>query len=164
MDIFYQKKLFSRIIVLLVLLNLLTIGFFIWKTYFQHEPLLFPKNEKYKDVTAILQRELQLSPQQVTQFNTIRERFFEKEVVLKQIIKAEKDSMNVAMFNKVTDDALIQFLAIKISQNEYQMELLRYEQAKELKSVCSPKQQEQFEHLVIEIRDYFRPDNQPKKR
>lgn len=164
MDIFYQKKLFSRIIVLLVLLNLLTIGFFIWKTYFQHEPLLFPKNEEYKDVTAILQRELQLSPQQVTQFNTIRERFFEKEVVLKQIIKAEKDSMNVAMFNKVTDDALIQFLAIKISQNEYQMELLRYEQAKELKSVCSPKQQEQFEHLVIEIRDYFRPDNQPKKR
>ncbi|MEC4048269.1 hypothetical protein OX284_002410 [Flavobacterium sp. SUN046] len=156
--------MFSRIIVLLVLLNLLTIGFFIWKTYFQHEPLLFPKNEEYKDVTAILQRELQLSPQQVTQFNTIRERFFEKEVVLKQIIKAEKDSMNVAMFNKVTDDALIQFLAIKISQNEYQMELLRYEQAKELKSVCSPKQQEQFEHLVIEIRDYFRPDNQPKKR
>jgi hypothetical protein len=72
--------------------------------------------------------------------------------------------MNVAMFNKVTDDALIQFLAIKISQNEYQMEMLRYEQAKELKSVCSPKQQEQFEHLVIEIRDYFRPDNQPKKR
>lgn len=164
MDIFYKNKLFSRIIVLLVLLNLLTIVFFIWKTYFHHEPLLFPKNEEFKDVSGILQRELQLSPQQVTQFNNIRERFFEKEVVLKEIIKAEKDSMNVAMFNKVTDDELIQSLALKISKNEYQMELLRYKQAKELKSVCSPKQQEEFEHLVIEIRDYFRPDNQPKRR
>ena len=164
MDIFSQKKLFSRIIVLLVVLNIGTIGFFYWKMYFHHEPFLFPKNEAFKDVSSILQRELNLSTAQVTQFNTIREHYFEKEVRLKEIIKGEKDSMNVVMFNKNSDDFLIKKLALKISQNEYQMEMLRYEQAKELKSVCNPKQQEQFEHLVIEIRDYFRPDNQPKRR
>lgn len=44
------------------------------------------------------------------------------------------------------------------------MELLRFEQAKELKSICNDKQQEKFEKLVKEIRDYFRPDNQPTNR
>jgi hypothetical protein len=35
---------------------------------------------------------------------------------------------------------------------------------KELKAVCSPNNSKKFEDLVKEIRDYFRPDNQPKKK
>ena len=46
----------------------------------------------------------------------------------------------------------------------FKMELLRYEQAQELKAACTPEQQERFQNLVIEIRDYFRPDNQPQRK
>ena len=129
-----------------------------------HEPFLFPKNEAYKDVTNVLKKELHLNDKQLKDFNSIRERFFEKEVVLKQTIKYQKDSMNVEMFTKNSNDNLIKLLALKISQNEYKMELLRYEQAQELKAVCTPEQQERFQNLVIEIRDYFRPDNQPQRK
>jgi hypothetical protein len=37
------------------------------------------------------------------------------------------------------------------------------EQAQQLKTICTPQQLEKFDKLVIEIRDYFRPDNRPPK-
>ena len=164
MDIFSQKKLMSRIIIFLVVLNLATLSFFVYKEIMHRGPLLFPKNEAYKDVSSILQKELKLTNKQLEGFNKIRESYFKKEVALKQIIRDEKDQMNVEMFNSKTNDSLIITLAKSISANEYKMELLRYEQAKELKLVCTLKQQERFQNLVIEIRDYFRPDNQPQRK
>ena len=165
MDIFTQQKLLIRTVVVLVVLNLGSIGFFILKEIRpRHEPLLFPKNEAYKDVSGILKDELGLSERQVAQFDEIRKRNFEKQAILKKIIRDDKDAMNIEMFNIKTDEAEIEMFAIRISDNEYKMEMLRYDQAKELKAVCKPEQLAKFENLVKEIRDYFRPDNQPKKR
>ena len=165
MDIFTQQKLLIRTVVVLVVLNLVSIGFFVLKEIRpHHEPLLFPKNESYKDVSRILKEELNLSEQQVAQFDEIRKRNFEKQAILKKIIRDDKDAMNTEMFNIKTDEAKIEMFAIRISDNEYKMEMLRYDQAKELKAVCKPEQLAKFENLVKEIRDYFRPDNQPKKR
>jgi Spy/CpxP family protein refolding chaperone len=128
------------------------------------EPLMFPKNEAYKDVSKILKKELDLTNEQVLQFDEIRKRNFEKQAILKKIIRDYKDAMNMEMFNKNSNDDKIKSLARQVSENEYKMELLRYYQAKELKAVCKPEQLDKFQDLVIEIRDYFRPDNQPKKR
>ena len=115
-------------------------------------------------MSGILKKELQLNEKQAQEFNIIREDFYEKEIELKQKIKDNKDEMNVEMYNKHSDENKIMALAKQTSNFEYQMELLRYRQSKELKSVCNPEQQEKFEALVKEIRDYFRPDNQPMKR
>ena len=78
-------------------------------------------------------------------------------------VRNERDSMNTVMFNKNNNEELVKSLAKRISDNEYQMELLRFDQAKEFKSICTPEQLEKFEGLIKEIRDYFRPDNQPPK-
>lgn len=165
MDIFSKQKFLQQMVVFLVFLNLVIISFLVWKDHnFKHQPLLFPKNEAYRDVSNVLKNELELSSYQVQQFDAIRKKYFNKEVKLKQTIKDDKDAMNVEMFNRKTDELKILFLARRIASNEYQMELLRFQQSKELKAICTPKQQEQFENLVKEIRDYFRPDNQPVKR
>ncbi len=165
MDIFRQQKYVMRTIIFLVLLNIGLIGFFVWRELKpHHNSLLFPKNEAYKDVSGILKRELQLDEKQAQQFNSIREDYYRKEISLKQKIKDNKDAMNAEMFNKHTDENKIMSLARQTSNFEYEMELLRYRQAKELKLVCTPEQQEKFEVLVKEIRDYFRPDNQPTRR
>ena len=59
MDIFSRQKLFIRTIVALVILNIVLIALFILKeTKPGREPLLFPKNEQYKDVTHILFRQV----------------------------------------------------------------------------------------------------------
>ena len=76
MDIFSQKKFFIRIIIFLVLLNLLSISIFVWKSVYNNEPLLYPKNEDYKNVSGILKMELNLDEKQVSKFDEIRERYF----------------------------------------------------------------------------------------
>ena len=165
MDIFAQKKLLVRIIVILVLLNLVLISIFLWKDLsHNHEPELFPQKNDFCNVSVVLKRELNLTDKQEEQTNKLRKDYFEKEKDLAIIIRAERDSMNVIMFNKNTNEELIKSLAKEIADNEYKMELMRYEQAKELKSICTPEQLEKFEKLVLEIRDYFRPDNQPKNK
>lgn len=165
MDIFKQQKYLKRTILILVLINIGLISFFVWRELKpNHKPLLFPKNEAYHDVSTILKKELNLNQSQVSKLNEIRERYYLKEIDLKKKIKDLKDSMNDEMFNKDSHDLKIIALAEEISVNEYKIEMLRYSQAKELKSICTPQQQLRFEALVKEIRDYFRPDNQPTNR
>lgn len=164
MDLFYQKKFAVRIIILLVLLNVGLLGFLVWQKGKKQDPFLYPRNESYRDLSGVLKRELHLSEVQVLQFDHIRADYYKKELELKQQIKDAKDAMNEEMFSIQTDDAMIKNLACTISEDEYKMELLRYQQAKDLKAVCNVEQLEKFEKLVKEIRDYFRPDNQPIRK
>jgi Spy/CpxP family protein refolding chaperone len=104
-----------------------------------------------------LKEELQLSPKQVSQLIDLREDFFLKESKLKKVIKSQRDSMNELMFNAQTDTGLVKAIAKRVSENEFKMEMLRFDQAKTLKTICTPLQMKKFEVLVIDIRDYFKP-------
>ncbi len=165
MDIFSERKNLVVLVVVLAVMNVLGISAFLWKNNFHHHgPELFPNQQDFRDVSSILQKELQLNDKQAEQIKHLRTDYFEKEKELATIIRSERDSMNVEMFNKSTNENLIKSLAKEVADNEYKMELMRYEQAKEFKAICSPAQMDKFEKLVLEIRDYFRPDNQPKKK
>jgi len=201
MDIFTQKKLLVRIVILLVVINIGSIGIFLWKDATKKEQPAQqlhieeykdenrtgypeppprncedrneirkdknggpPQNDEHKDVAHILEHELGLTQKQVEQIRSIRESFFEKEKILEAIIRGERDSMNMQMFNKNTNEEQIKSLAHRVSENEYKMELLRFEQAQQLKETCTPKQLEKLNNLVIEIRDYFRPDDRQNRQ
>jgi Spy/CpxP family protein refolding chaperone len=164
MDIFEQKKLLSRIVILLTVLNLVLIGTFLWRGNFSRPELPLFRGGDYKDVSGILKQELNLNDSQVEQIQQLRSDFFEKEKVLARAIHAKRDSMNLVMFNKQTDEQLLKRLAREVADGEYEMELLRIAQAQQLKSICNPEQLEKFEGLVREIRDYFRPDNRPQDK
>jgi Spy/CpxP family protein refolding chaperone len=162
MDIFAQKKFLTRIVVLLTVLNIFSIGTFVWKKDFNRkEPQLF-RGGDYRDVSGILKKELDLTDEQEEQLQEIRADFFLKEKVLARRIRDKRDSMNMVMFNRNTDGQLLNRLAREVADGEYEMELLRIDQAQQVKSICTPEQIEKFERLVREIRDYFRPD-QPKR-
>lgn len=150
MDIFAQNKLLIRFIVLLAILNIGLMFAFVWTN--QKNKAQVPK-----PLAHILQKELNLNPEQVNQIEALRENFFAKEKILAAQIRAERDSMNMLMFNKDTDESLVTSLARKVAENEYQMEILRLEQAKALKAICTPAQLEKFEGLMKEIKDYFKP-------
>jgi Spy/CpxP family protein refolding chaperone len=181
MDILMQKKFLVRIVILLTVLNLSFLGLFVWKDFIRKPPREnnrnnpnLPQNRNNpnngreqpnsRDIFEILKRELNLSKEQVDQIRNLRSVFSETERMLSDAIKSEKDSMNILMFNKETNDEVVKSLARRVAENDYKMELLRYEQAQKLKSICTPSQQEKFEGLVLEIRDFFRTENQPKKR
>jgi periplasmic protein CpxP/Spy len=170
MDIFTQKKLLVRIVLLLTVLNMVLIGLFLWKDFFHRPP---PRvnanananinNNETRDISRILEKELKLSRDQVNQIINIRSVFFEKEKVLEKNIQSERDSMNSIMFIAKTDEELVRSLAMRVADNEFKIEMLRFGQAKEFKSVCKPDQLEKFESLIREIRDYLQMDNKPRR-
>jgi Spy/CpxP family protein refolding chaperone len=164
MDIFTQKKVLTRVVFFLAALNIISIGFLWYSSGLKkHEPPLF-RGGDYRDVSGILKKELGLTKEQEQKIKNLRTVYFEKETELERTIRSERDSMNEEMFNKNSDEQLIKSLARRVSDNEYKMELMRFEQAQKFKSICTPQQLEKFENLVKEIRDYFRPDNQPKRK
>jgi hypothetical protein len=154
MDIFTQNKFLLRLVAVLVIVNFLCLGYLIWnkKNYSEVRP-----KRPFEQVAKLLSEKLNLSATQQQQFIKVRQNFFDKEEPLSQLIKSQRDSMNAEMFNEKTDTTLVKNLAAGIAQNEYQMELLRLNQAQELKQICTAEQLKKFKELVIDIRDYFQP-------
>ncbi|MEI6822378.1 MAG: periplasmic heavy metal sensor [Bacteroidota bacterium] len=163
MDIFAQRKLLIRIVIILIFLNVLSVGVFLCKDIFHKPPRQEQQKEKH-DVTDVLKRELNLSEEQFKHFKDVRSSFFEKEKHLSEAIRAERDSMNEAMFNKTTNEEQVKALAKSIADNEYNMELLRLEQSKQLKTICTAEQMDKFGKLVRDIRDYLRPEPKQDKK
>lgn len=163
MDVFTQNKILIRVIIVLVVFNLIFIAL-ILREDFRPRSHQSPKINGKGDISALLKRELNLDENQTRQIRDLRLAFFEKERILASAIRSERDSMNELMFSNNTNDLQIKSLAKRIADNDNQMELLRYEQALKLKSICTPVQLEKFNGLVKEIRDYFRPDPKPDKK
>jgi Spy/CpxP family protein refolding chaperone len=166
MDYKEKYKVIFRLMILLLVLNTTTVGFIIWKSIKRHHHLSrpFPQKESFRDVSGILKTELNLSADQMLHFESVREKYYRIEVELATKIKAEKDSMNAIMYSMKNDTSTVKTLAFRIGKNEEAMQIVRVDQAKELKSICTPTQQMKFEKLVKEIRDYFRPDNRPNQK
>ncbi len=185
MDLFTQNKTLIRAVVALVIVNVCSIGLFLWKDAARDQQSARPmrddnKSDKTrgvgrdednrpatgegrKDLAQVLARELTLTQQQVEQISNIRESFFVQERVLEAYIRSKRDSMNGEMFNENTNEPRLQYLAREVSDGEYKMELLRIGQAKQLKAILTPQQQNRLHTLVRDIRDYFKPEDKAPK-
>jgi Spy/CpxP family protein refolding chaperone len=165
MDVFMQKKCLIRTIVGLATCNLILMSFFMWQTFASGSPPIPAK--KHRDVATlltILQNELHLTSEQVEQVKTLRAEYFNKEKELLEVIGGKRDSMNVEMFQKTTDSVLITALSERLAENKVQLELLRYEQSKTFKTICTPEQLDKFGSLIKEIRAYFKSATDLQKK
>lgn len=158
MDIFSQNKVLIRTSVVLVALNLVLIGFLIFKEMRPHpEPDFRREPENKKELSAILKKELNLTNDQVVKFEAIRAQNAARKSKFKEIINQDKELLNKEMYSKNYNEEKVFALAKKIADNEYQIEISKIHQSQQLKAICNPKQLDKFENLVVEIQDYFRP-------
>jgi Spy/CpxP family protein refolding chaperone len=161
MDIFEQKKILVRTVIALAIMNVMTLCVLLWREFAPKDTT--PRTKDGRDVSAILKNELQLTDAQVAHIKTLREDFFKKEKILALTIRSKRDSMNHEMFNKNTDENRVKALAVAVAENEYAMELLRFEQSKSFKAICTPEQLDKFSDLVKEIKQYFKPEKKTPK-
>jgi len=161
MDIFLKSKYQARIIFILLAINVCTIIF--WGVQLKASDENDKPRRDAKETMNIIKKKLNLTSQQEEKFSLIREDFFKKEQLLSSLIKSQRDSMNTLMFNEKTDLELVKNIARRVSDNNYQMELYRIEQSKQLKEICTPEQLKKFEELVREIKDYFKPEKKKNK-
>ena len=165
MDIFSQNKLLIRTILFLVVLNLGSITFFTIREMRPDQERDFANRERHKsEFSLILKKELNLTDAQFAKFEAIRKQNANRKSCLKATINQDKDSLNLEMFNKNYNEQKVLELARKIGDNEYNIELSKIEQSKKLKVICTPKQLDKFQNLMSEIRDYFRPIDQPRRQ
>jgi len=155
MDIFTRNKFLVRIIYILIFLNMLSI-FFLWshkKEGANDRPLKRSKENS----TSILKDKLHLTKEQETKIYMLRDNFAQKEESISQLIRSQRDSMNVVMFNADNDTTKLKEIARRVADNEYRMELCRITQAQQLKNICTDEQLKEFQHLVSNIRNFFQP-------
>ncbi len=162
MDIFSRNKFLLRLVFALVLINIVSIGFQWWEKSRGENGR--PPKKDLNQLTAILTRELQLTPQQAEDFKKIRVQSFEKEEALQQQIRIRRDSMNRLVFSEQTDTVLVQNIARRIAEYEYLTQMCRMEQAQKLKSICTKEQLQKLSSLVLEIRDFFQPPQNKKPK
>ena len=160
MDIFSRDKLLARLVVALVLVNLLLVGLFWWRSAHRPSPAKAPAPAR--DLSVLLRQELRLNDSQTLVLKTIRNGFFEKEKALSDSIRANRDSMNRLMFSPGAADGKLEQLARAVAEGEYRMEMLRIGQATQVRALCTPEQLARLEKLVREIRDYLRPEESVK--
>lgn len=158
MDIISKNKFLQRMVLILIILNIVSISFF-WIQKRENGNRREPRRNTEKAV-SILTEKLQLDKNQEQELIQIRDDFYQKEEALIKIIKSQRDSMNMEMFNEYTDTVHLNTLAKKVADNEYQMELYRISQARQFKEICNKEQLKKFKGLMLEIRDFF----QPKKK
>ena len=157
MDIFSKTRILIKLVWILGLINLFLVIFFGWFFWLKKPGPGPERPAQAKELSVILKDELGLSVTQVDQLKKIRADFFSRENMLSDQTRLKRDSMNMLMFSRNADDAQLKALATGISTNEFEMEMLRIEQAKQLRGICSEEQLNKLEKLVKEIRDYLRP-------
>lgn len=163
MDIFKQRKILITALVvlglcnlLLVAVNLALIGFFGMGKKQER------KEQDKAKIAQVLKEKLGLNDNQTAQFQNIRDGFFQKEEAISAVIKNCRDSMNSQMYSRNANDSSLKKLAETVAAKELEMEMLRIEQARQIRAICTPEQLDKFNTLVREIRDYLKPDDKKK--
>lgn len=172
MDIIQQNRTLWRLVLGLAVVNLSILGLVLYKQLQAQHPQSAvtatvqeqPAPQESVQLSDVLKDELQLSQEQCQNIDRLRSEYRVKERDLAAQIRQERDSMNASMFHAQTDDALVRSLARRVADNEFAMEMLRYEQAQAFKQLCTAEQAQKFEELMKDIRDYFRPSSRNDKR
>jgi Spy/CpxP family protein refolding chaperone len=150
MDYFSKNKISLWIIAILVLMNLFTLST-IW---FKDIRLPFappPETGHRREGLRILEKELNLSVEQITLFKEIRKQHFDKRKRLQEEVHTLRGELMDELFKPEPDTVAIKMLAVQIGAKETEKEQCMFEHFMELKSACTPEQQGKFESLMKKV-------------
>ncbi len=162
MDFFSSRRFVSIVLVILVVLNLVLLGA-LWRQNFHKQE----KKEKtvkvysYKNKQSFFDKELNLSPDQSTQFNALRRQHFQvalpslvalsgmKKQLIQEAIKENPDSLAVRTYSK------------RIGQQQALIEYRLAWHFNSLAKVCTPEQRDSLQRILERLSTGSR---QPKRR
>lgn len=161
MDFFTKKRLVTWSIVILVLLNLMTLGT-IWLQRFRHPlPEPPPSHESRPErVQHFLKKELGLTDKQSEQFKEFRDQHFAQSFAIRKDIHRLKKEITDELFTSTPDTEKVEKLANEIGAKESELEKLLFHHFQDLMSVCQPEQKEKFKALVHDLLRMIKPPEQ----
>ena len=158
MDFFTKKRLATLSIVILMLLNLMTLGT-IWLQRFRHpQPEQPPPHDNRPErVQRFLEKELGLTNKQAEQFKELREQHFAQSHAIRNEIHLLKKEITDELFNPAPNTEKVEKLAKEIGAKEGELEKLLFRHFQDLMSVCQQEQREKFKSLIHDLLRMIKP-------
>ncbi|GAB4343292.1 MAG: hypothetical protein Kow0037_31300 [Calditrichia bacterium] len=160
MDLQNKNKLLTILVGILIILNILTIGY-MWYGYLKEKPALTNLPSGYQMGNRILARELDLSAEQARQIAQLREGHFSRTSDLMQRISQLRDEMAREALSDSPDTQQIRILARQIGQLRAQMEEQFFLHINQIRGVCSPEQRQRCDQFIKRMLRKSSPMNRP---
>jgi hypothetical protein len=159
MDYFTNKKFVTWTIIILVALNVFTLSS-IWLTKL-FRPGPFPHTfheERRPPVEKFIERELDLSKDQVIKFEQSRKRHKIQSKALHDAIFFKKEKLINELFTPDVDSTEIKKLSEEIGMIQIEFEMQNNLHILELRSICNTEQQKKLKFLFNEMLEKSRPE------
>ena len=156
------KKIYSWIIILLIIINLTTLAF-LWYS-FNRRPVFPPppsREEGREQRINFLKKELNFDDTQGKKLEEIFDKHFKDSHYILDSIKIIKDEISKEILKPNPDNNKIKEFAEKIGLLQVRFELLLSEHFKSIKSLCKPEQINKFEHFLKNIFGQQAPGEPP---
>ena len=152
MDIFTKKCVTFWIIFLLVVLNISTVSM-LWLNQNRGPGAPPPRGKERQDHRTLefLQRELDLTDEQILQYNQLRQEHAEQTRVLINDIRRLKQEMMDEMFYDEPDTTKAMEIANLISKKQTEVERITFNHFLDLKELCGMEQVDKLRGLVDEF-------------
>lgn len=165
MDFITRQRFLTFAIIILVLLNLFSLGA-IWILQSKRKPLLPPfqgldRRGREGNVVEFLHRELNLTEEQVKGLKVLRQKFDQERRFLENEILETRRELVEESFRPDPDSVKAEKLASKIGENQILLERLLFDHFVKMKSLCTSEQSEKFDSLIHEILHRNRPPDVP---
>jgi periplasmic protein CpxP/Spy len=142
-----KSKFLTIIIVILVLLNIGTLGY-----------LLLPKNTNQPPPLrgrggpgAFIIKQLEFTPEQQQQFKVLRNDHHSQMVALSDSLCTVRDDYFNGLKTSTPDTALANLQAVNIARIEARMHQITFSHFIDVRKLCNPHQQELFDKFINEI-------------
>lgn len=165
MDFVRKNKFAFWTIVLLVILNLLTLGT-LWfqKGKAERFPRRVPGGpDGLRYVGRFMERELDLSKEQARQFRELRRRHFQKTREIREKVRVLKKEILKEAFKPTPDAEKAARMIEAVGAGYAEMERFLFEHFKDLKSVCREEQSEKLQRLFFEMSGPTRPPRSTRR-
>jgi len=152
MNIFTKSRLAGLFIVLLIMVNILSLGT-LWAIYGGGEGERSSRrggHDRQRE-QQFLSRELGLDEEQETVMQELRDRHFNEMEPLLEELKEKQEFLAEIAFAPETDEEKLHVVASEIGRLTAEMTLLKYNYLRDMKALCSEEQGENFAELMQEM-------------
>jgi protein CpxP len=152
-----QTRFLKTIIILLLLINAGTI-LFMWT----HRPL-HPDRPPHPELGAYLMHELHFSSEQRHQFEGMRDAHRKLAAPWREKNTALHEALYALVNEKSSDTAQVNLLTDSIADVQRKIERSMFYHLKEVRTICTPEQQEKFEEVIHGAIQLMNPGPPPKQ-
>jgi hypothetical protein len=154
-----RNKVFYLLMIVLVTLNLITIGFLWMYKFKEHPQIQQPPPPPAGKI--MLEQELRFSKEQAEKFDKLRIEHSTSARKIVDDIAMLKENLFETIKENGGDDSKATKIADEIGNKQKELDLITYNHFKDIRNLCDERQRERFDLILKDISKMIGPQNPP---